>query len=81
MPKRNSFKQSYTVNGGGYQAATSGTRFTNKTVSANGRFLGGRQGFTNVDDNGAKSGTYSGRFISRKQMYRDIRTGLGLAAG
>ena len=81
MPKRTSFRQSYTVKGSGYQAATSGTRLTNKNTSPTGRFLGGRQGFTNVADTGAKSNSHNGRFISRDQMRRDIRVGLGLAAG
>lgn len=76
MPKRTSFKQSYTVNGVGYQSATSGKRGTE-----NGRFAGARRGFTSVSNSGAKAGSYGGRLISRQQQYRDVRTGLGLSAG
>ena len=76
MPKRTSFKQSYTVNGVGFQSATSGKRGTE-----NGRFAGARRGFTSVGDNGAKAGSYGGRLIARAQQYRDVRAGLGLAAG
>lgn len=69
---RKSFKQSYTANGVGYQSATSGK---------GGSYNGGRRGFTQVNADGTKKGSYGGRLISRNQQYRDIRAGLGLSAG
>jgi len=70
-------RQSYTVNNIGYQSATSGR--TGQTAS--GRFSGARRGQTRVDDSGNKSGSYSGRMITRNQQLRDIRIGLGLSGG